>query len=177
MNDLRRAAVPFCVFCFAFSPAILFRPYPVLQWRFQVPCVPHRRDSDAFDSIACLTWCLGMRLVCQGVGAIPAAECIFRWRVLNVCTWAYFSRQRLAGLASEILTVGACSLRGVLRQALLLAVCREQSQWWLRYSLCGCGRPRAPYRESGHRARSLHDYASYLVGLSLKARPPKPISS
>ena len=37
-----------------------------MQWRFQAPCVPVRRGSDACDSIARMTWWLGIRQFAKG---------------------------------------------------------------------------------------------------------------
>ena len=55
------------LFCFCLhQQCSFFRHYPVLQWRLRAPCVPARLDSDAFDSIACMTWCSGMRQYAKG---------------------------------------------------------------------------------------------------------------
>ena len=60
-SDSSCIGVVLTVFVVLSNCAFYRRPYPVLQWRFQVPRVPVRLVSDAFDSIACLTWCIGIR--------------------------------------------------------------------------------------------------------------------
>ena len=77
---------------FTFPTMKFLRPYPVLRWRLQVPCVPARHFSDAFDSIARLMWWFGTRQFAKGRALYRAAAAVPLGLHLCVAGLTCFSR-------------------------------------------------------------------------------------
>ena len=129
--------------CFVPTPLFLW-PYPILRWRFRLlaflydvirtpsTALPARCGESALDSRPRGGNCIGAYDRCRFVGT-PYTGCWAIFFPLVMFCWAL-------GLSAC-----TCALRGALRQAHLLF-------WWVGYSLCRYGCPRAPYRESGYRA-------------------------
>ena len=95
-----------------------------------------------------------MERFAQGIEVVAYIHMRFRKSVTVACVSTDVMGHifpACCGITGLLFLDGACSLRGVLRHAQLLVVCRGQPWWQLCYSLCGYGRPRASYREPGQR--------------------------